>query len=225
MNQTVIAIIALALSIISAVVTFVYSHKQTKAAARANALTERAQREQSEPYVVADIRERVPGSELLVFVIENTGPTMARDVQLTVDPPLQSSLGDDTAAELNAAVTRRISVLPPKRQLIFLMDVGHGLFSSDAPRLYTVRIESSGPFGPIEPLTYTIDLDVLKHALLNRESLEWSTHVMAEEAKKARKAHEKQADAMVQLFQKVANRIEARRPNADDSPAIGPAAD
>ncbi|MFJ8720951.1 hypothetical protein [Streptomyces sp. NPDC093269] len=223
MNETVIAFAALVLSVPSAIVTFIYSHQQTKAAARANALTERAQREQSEPYVIADIRERVPGSQLLAFVIENTGPTMARDVELTINPPLQTTLGDETAAKLNEAVTRKIPVLPPRRQLMFLMDVGNKLFNSDLPRLYTVIIKSAGPFGPVEPLTYTIDLDVLKNTLLNRESLEWSTHIMAEEAQKARKAQEKQASAMLQLSRDVAHEIEARRPNPDASSAIGPA--
>ncbi|MEU6334855.1 hypothetical protein ABZ839_10460 [Streptomyces cellulosae] len=219
MDETSLALVAIIISVLTAIGTFIYTHQQMKAAKRANELTERAQQEQVMPYVVADIRERVPGSQLLVFSIENTGPTMARDVELTVDPPLRSTLGEETEATLNAAVTRKISVLPPGRKLIYLMDVGHQLFSSDLPRRYTVVVKASGPFGPVEPLTYTIDLDVLKSSLLNRESLEWSTHVLAEETKKARKAHEKQANAMSQLFRTLATELEARRA---DTPEIEP---
>ncbi|MGW5448532.1 hypothetical protein [Streptomyces asiaticus] len=101
------------------------------------------------------------------------------------------------------------------------MDIGHKLFASDLPRRYTVVVESMGPFGVVEPLTYTIDLDVLRHSLLNRESLEWSTHIIAEESKKARKAHEKQANAMAQIFRTLANELEARRTG---SPEIEPSA-
>ncbi|OUD02728.1 hypothetical protein [Streptomyces swartbergensis] len=202
-----------------------YTHQQMKAAKKANQLTEQAQREQAQPYVVADIRERVPGSQLLCFFIENSGPTMARDVQLTIDPPLRSTRGDEATAILNNAVTRKIPVLPPKRQLMYLMDVGHQLFSSDLPHRYTVVVNCSGPFGPVEPLTYTIDLDVLKHSLLNRESLEWSAHVLAEETKKARKAQEKQADAMDRLFRTAANELEARRQRNNEPPEINPPAD
>lgn len=195
-----------------------------KAATKANQLTEQAQREQAQPYVIADIRERAPGSQLLCFFIENSGPTMARDVQLMVEPPLQTSLGDEAAAKLNAAVNRKIPALPPKRQLMFLMDVGHKLFASALPRTYTVVIDCSGPFGSVETLTYIIDLDVLKHSLLNRESLEWSTHVLAEELKKARKAQERQADAMGHLSRTVSEEIEARRPENNDPPEIEPPA-
>ncbi|MFD5657062.1 hypothetical protein [Streptomyces hirsutus] len=224
MSETTIALLALIISVLTAVGTFVYTHQQMKAAKRANELTERAQQEQVQPYVIADIRERVPGSQLLVFVIENTGPTMARDVRLTVDPPLRSTLGEETEVTLNAAVTRSIPVLPPGRRLLFLMDVGHKLFSSDLPRQYTVVVNATGPFDAVEPLTYIIDLEVLKNSLLNRESLEWSTHVLAEEAKKSRKAHEKQANATSQLFRTLAAELEARRANSGEPPEIEPPA-
>ena len=102
------------------------------------------------------------------------------------------------------------------------MDVSHKLFESNLPRAYTVVVNYSGPFGPVETLTYTIDLDALKSALLNRESLEWSTHVLAEESKKARRAQEKQANAMGLLCRKVSEEIEARRTDEEDSPEIEP---
>ncbi|MEW2321668.1 hypothetical protein AB0926_11260 [Streptomyces griseoincarnatus] len=211
MNENTLALAAIAISVLTAVGTFIYTHQQMKVARKANELTEKAQREQAEPYVVADIRERAPGSQLLVFTIENVGPTMARDVQMTVDPPLRSTLGEETETDLNAAVARKISVLPPGRKLIYLMDVGHALFSSDLPRCYTVVVRASGPFGAVEPLTYTIDLDTLKNALLNRDSVAWSMHTLAEEAKKARRAHEKQARSTAQLARTLADEIEARR--------------
>ncbi|MGY5126414.1 hypothetical protein [Streptomyces nigrescens] len=91
--SSTIALTALVISIPTAVPTFVYSHRQTAAATRGNALTERAQREQAEPYVIADIRPRGPGSSLMVFSIENIGSTLARDVQLTIDPPLRTTQG------------------------------------------------------------------------------------------------------------------------------------
>jgi hypothetical protein len=221
--ETILAVAAIVISVLSSAGALVYTHRQMNVAKRANELTEQAQREQVQPYVIADIRERVPGSQLLCFIIENSGPTMARDVQLTISPPLRSTLGNETEARLNAAVTRKISVLPPKRQLMYLVDVSSKLFHSDLPRIYTVVVNCSGPFGPVENLTYVIDLDVLEHSILNRESLEWSTHVLAEESKKARKAQEKQADAMGQLFRTVSEEIEARRPDSDP-PEIEPPA-
>lgn len=62
----------------------VYSRQQLK-------LAERIRREASEPYVVADIQPRAGGSGLLVFTVENIGPTVARDVELSVTPPLKGA--------------------------------------------------------------------------------------------------------------------------------------
>ena len=108
--ETTLAVIALVVSLLG----IGYTHQQTKQAKRANQLTEQAQREQVQPYVIADIRERVSGSQLLCFFIENTGPTMARDVQLAVNPPLQSTLGAKAADRLNEAVTSE-NTWPPLR--------------------------------------------------------------------------------------------------------------
>jgi hypothetical protein len=179
-SSSAVALAALVVSVPSALVTIWYSHKQTQAAARANALTEQVRREQAEPFVIADIRPRIPGSSLLIFVIENIGPTLARDVQLFVDPPLQTTLGAEKEAILNQAVNRKISALPPGRRLPFVMDIGHGLFSSNLPLLYTVKVEATGPFGVMEPFTYVIDLAAMRDTGLETDSIEWSTHVIAE---------------------------------------------
>ncbi|MFJ8929100.1 hypothetical protein ACIRLA_21230 [Streptomyces sp. NPDC102364] len=221
MDEKTLALIAIVVSVLTAVGTLVYTHQQMKAAKKANALAEQAQREQVLPYVIADIRERVPGSQLLCFFIENSGPTVARDVQLSVEPPLRSALGEETAAKLNEAVTRKISVLPPGRSLMYLMDVGNRLFKSDLPRQYTVVVNASGPFGAVETLTYTIDLEVLKASLLNRESLEWSTHVIAEESKKATKAQKEQTEILEKLFRTASERI-ASNSSDDGTPEIEP---
>ncbi|MET9309223.1 hypothetical protein ACFY65_26170 [Streptomyces cellulosae] len=216
--ETVLALIAIVVSVFTAVGTFIYTHQQMREARTANALTKKAQQEQVQPYVIADIRERVPGSQVLTFIIENTGPTMARDVQLKVDPPLRSTFGADAEATLNAAVTRKISVLPPGRSLSFFMDVGHKLLNSDLPLRYTVEVKSGGPFGAIEALTYTIDLGMLKDSLVSTESLEWSTRQISKEAEKIRKAYEKQATATAKILQSLSGERDARLARMPEPP-------
>ncbi|WP_158678626.1 hypothetical protein [Streptomyces sulphureus] len=136
---------------------------------------------------------------------------------MTVDPRLRTTLGDDIEETrnieetLNAAASREISVLPPGRKLVFLMDNGHEFFASDLPRRYTVTVKSSGPFGAIEPLTYVIDLAVLEHSLLNTDFLEWSMRTLAKESVKQRKAHEKQATATANLFRTLTRELRAWR--------------
>ncbi|MGW1767993.1 hypothetical protein ACWCQL_28610 [Streptomyces sp. NPDC002073] len=136
----VISVAALLFSTTAAFWALVYSRRQARAVARANALTEKAQREQAEPYVIVDIRPRIPGSSLLVLVIENIGQTLARNVRISVSPPLQTTLGAERAATLNRAVGRPIATLPPKRRIPFVMDMGHQLFSSELPKIYQFRV-------------------------------------------------------------------------------------
>jgi multidrug efflux pump subunit AcrA (membrane-fusion protein) len=163
------------------------ANQQIEVARQQLAAAERAQREATEPYVVVDIRARVPGSQLLWFVVENIGPTLAKDVRIAVTPPLATSRGDEAAAKLNAAASRVIPVIPPGRMFGYSMDVGSGFFADpQLPRVYTVTVDATGPRGPVETMTYVIDLNVLADSALNADSIEWSTKRIADELKKIR---------------------------------------
>ncbi|MFJ7230114.1 hypothetical protein ACIQVF_11275 [Streptomyces tendae] len=163
------------------------ANQQIDVARQQLAAAERAQREATEPYVVVDIRARVPGSQLLWFVVENIGPTLARDVRIAVTPPLATSRGEEATAKLNAAASRVIPVIPPGRMFGYTMDVGSGFFADpQLPRVYTVTVDAKGPRGPVETLTYVIDLNVLADSALNADSIEWSTKRIADELKRMR---------------------------------------
>ncbi|MEU4731062.1 hypothetical protein [Streptomyces sp. NPDC023588] len=69
--QVATVVISVAALVFSATAAFVYSRRQARVVAQANALAEKAPREQAEPCVIVDIRPRIPGSSLLVLVIEN----------------------------------------------------------------------------------------------------------------------------------------------------------
>ncbi len=56
----VISVAALVFSTTAAFWSLVYNRRQARAVAEANALTERARREQAEPYVIVDIKPRDP---------------------------------------------------------------------------------------------------------------------------------------------------------------------
>ncbi|MEV0985470.1 hypothetical protein [Streptomyces sp. NPDC049949] len=117
----VISVAALVLSTTAAFWALVYDRRQARGVAQADALTEKAQREQAEPYVIVDIRPRIPGSSPLVLAIENIGQTLARNVRIAVSPPPQATLGAERAATLNRAVGRPIATLPPKRRIPFVI--------------------------------------------------------------------------------------------------------
>ncbi|MFD9925848.1 hypothetical protein ACFWZK_06710 [[Kitasatospora] papulosa] len=176
------------------------ANRQVEAAVRQVAIAERAHREAAEPYVVVDIRSRTPGSMLLVLVIENLGATMARNVRISVSPPLQSSLGADRVEAVNNILSRPISQLPPRGVLKYTLDTGSGLFGdANLPRVYNVSVDADGPYGPVDTLTYVIDLNVLKSSTLDREAIEWSAKVLADEAKKNTDTQKKQLRELVKL--------------------------
>lgn len=127
---------------------------------------EKAHREQNEPYVIVDIQPDAPGSGLLVLLIENIGPTIARDVTIAVDPPLVSASGDNLTERLQRGLSRTIPMLPPGRRLKYAFDVSSRRFASDLPTAYTFTVQAKGPFGDVEPMEYLVDFSSWRETLL-----------------------------------------------------------
>ncbi|MFD7407762.1 hypothetical protein ACFV7R_35040 [Streptomyces sp. NPDC059866] len=128
------------------------------------ALAERVHREQNEPYVVVDIAPNEPGSGMLVLTIQNTGPTMARDVRVEFTPSLESS-DSRLTQRLRRALSRPIAVLPPGRRLVYAVDTFQR-WQVGLPMEFDVTVHANGPAGAVEPLTYRIDLEVLAESLV-----------------------------------------------------------
>lgn len=122
-------------------------------------------REQNEPYVIVDIQPYDPGSYLLVLVVENVGPTMARNVQITASPDLESSHGHEITQALRSVVARTIPMIPPGRKLQYFFDTG-ARFESELPMVFDFTVTSEGPMGPVETLHYTVDMRVITEELV-----------------------------------------------------------
>lgn len=162
-----------AAAVLVSTIAAIYSRSQTRLAAGQLELAHQIRREAAEPYVVADIVPRVGGSGLLQFRIENAGPTLARDVQISVSPPLQGGQSDEWDQRLARAVARKIPVLPPGRRIEWNFAFGPRVFQNPGlPRQYTVTVNVTGPFGRVEPLTYIIDLDAISESALERDTVE-----------------------------------------------------
>ncbi|MER7500524.1 hypothetical protein AB0L05_12125 [Nonomuraea pusilla] len=140
--------------------------------------------------MVVDIRASDFISEALNLVVENVGPTVARNVRITFDPAIETSMdGDDGEGLADALIfTQGIPHLPPGRKIEVLFDIGWQFFKKDLPRQYTVTVEADGPYGAVEPLTYLIDLEIyrkLRHLTIK------TLHQQVQEMEKLRKAVEK----------------------------------
>jgi hypothetical protein len=119
----------------------------------------------AEPSLWVDIRPDDQQAQALILLVGNSGPSVATEVVVTFDPPLGDSPafkgpgGHAGAAEkrLNAG----LSSLPPGRTLSWLVGLSHRVIAEDGsvPLSHTVTIDANSPFGVLERLTYTIDLN------------------------------------------------------------------
>lgn len=165
------------------------AHQQVAVSRDQLELAEQIRREQNEPYIVVDIQPAPWTTEVLLLVIENIGPTVARDVRISVNPPFQTTLDSDPDHLLREAtiLTNGIPMLPPRRRIEILFDIGFQLFATDLPKAYRVTVQANGPAGAVESMIYTIDLNILLgYSLLGRKT----THQGVKELERLRKAVE-----------------------------------
>jgi hypothetical protein len=128
----------------------------------------RLDREQrSRPFVVVDI-DVWSKTHVLLLTIENHGQTVARDVQITFDPELQSTLDDPPGVVrphgewwpdvADYKIFREgIANLPPGKRLGCHLDIGPKLFLSDLPNRYVATVSYHGPTGTYNE-EYVLDL-------------------------------------------------------------------
>ncbi|MFJ4870554.1 hypothetical protein [Streptomyces sp. NPDC088757] len=132
---------------------------------------EKVHREQNEPYVIVDIQPSGPVSGVLLLVVENIGTTIARNVQIAADPPLESGWGADLTAMLRRALSRTFPMLPPGRRLEFLFDEQERFQNPDLPTTYTFTIRCEGPHGPMAEAEYVVDFGTWAESLVGQRPL------------------------------------------------------
>jgi hypothetical protein len=133
---------------------------------RANSAAEQATRESLEPMVVVSVAASDNDRDAMVLTIENAGPSIARNVRITVDqPPVRSfdKPGEPQMYEWHV-FTDGISSMPPRSRLVFLFDIGSRRFNSDLPTQYTFTVDADGPWGSVATLVYDVDLRPMRDA-------------------------------------------------------------
>jgi hypothetical protein len=153
---------------VAAILAALFAGTQSRAAAtqasfarKQYELAELVRKDQAQPYVFADIRPDTNGF-LMMLVVENTGPTVARNVRVTFDPPLRSITFPEV--ETLRFLREGIKALPPGRRIMWYFDTGPAIFENDVPKRYQVTVSADGPFGPSEEMTYEIDFTILEHS-------------------------------------------------------------
>jgi hypothetical protein len=121
----------------------------------------RTREAQAQPFVVVDIEPGRVWMNWLTLVVENVGRTLAKDVRITFDPPLTTTVKDK---DLTKSVLFRegIAVLPPGRRIETLFDLSHDRLEQRLPMRYEVRVSFRDYRNrQQESLPYIIDLTYL----------------------------------------------------------------
>ena len=122
--------------------------------------------EQARPFVVVDFEpDRVPFMNLAVA---NLGRTMARNVRIEADPPLQSTVydsGEFPLADLKL-FTESIPSLAPGKRIVLLFDQMIDRAKAGLPESYQMRLTYEWDGG--EPLSDELRLDLDLYRPLRR---------------------------------------------------------
>ena len=100
----------------------------------------RLREDQNRPFVVIDV-DFVGSSELFLFV-RNLGTSLARDVRITIEPPLKSSIEDISVAKFKM-LKDGITTLAPGKELRTFFDQGFMRHDSGLPLVYAATITYS----------------------------------------------------------------------------------
>ncbi|MFF1883548.1 hypothetical protein ACFVVC_18990 [Pseudarthrobacter sp. NPDC058196] len=131
----------------------------------------------AQPYVWVDIREDNASASMLNFEIGNSGNTVATNVRVTVSSPLPSSNAqiEERLRELEERMKCGLQSLAPGRIIRWPLGVGHQILAKAGEQSFTFTIHADGPFGAVDPLTYTVSLDDWR---LMRDSPHGSLHMV-----------------------------------------------
>lgn len=151
----------------------------------------KARQEESRPFVIVDIQSSAAWNNLFNLVIENAGPTVARDVRMSFTPPLQSS-NEHVDLESTVLLAEGIPMLPPGRQVRAFFDAAHDRKGKGLPMRYDVEVALRDYRGrPQEVQRYVIDLEHL-YGLTN--ITEYGMHDAAKALREIQKSVKKWSD-------------------------------
>lgn len=120
----------------------------------------------AQPYVWADVRPDEATGTLLNLVIGNSGPTVATNVRVRINPPLPAiDQLKERAEAAQAWLADSIRSLAPGRTLAWPLGQGFNLVKDSGTQPHTLTVDADGPFGPVPSLTYIVDLADLRGSL------------------------------------------------------------
>ncbi len=143
-----------AASALVALVALYFTRQQVAQAQAQTRLQRQIHEDAAQPYLWADIRPSEVDGFLMQLVIKNEGPTIATDVVVTFEPPLPLRLTDES----RDGARYELAAMPPGRHIRWHLNGAPDWYGSDDPKRFTVTVRYAGPFGPMPPLSYVLDI-------------------------------------------------------------------
>lgn len=191
LEQNVREFILFIVQIASLVALIIYVKKtadMAREAKKSAALTEKSLEEmivnrnlEFAPYIVVYF-DAMTDSPIFDLVVKNTGKTIANNIVIAFNPPLQSSLPYLDLSELSM-LNKRIPSMPPEYEFRTAIDrLETRLESSDLPKVYEVKVTYTGGLdNKAREIQYLLDLNVYRGMIeTNISSLSDLTHVIEE---------------------------------------------
>lgn len=148
-----------ATSALLAVIALYFTRQQALAARQQTRLQQQIREDQAQPYVWADIRPNDQSMHLMMLVIHNEGPTTATNVIVTFDPPLPREIGGPETSS-----GYRIVGMPPGRTMRWHLSMAPEWLNGASTKRFKVTVAADGPFGPLQPTSYELDVDEYRQA-------------------------------------------------------------
>ena len=165
--------IAAGLTFVVALVAAGYAYGQWKVARqaredaqKAHAEVQAAEVERSQPYVAVFLQVRSRAGQDIELVVQNFGPTAARNVKVTFDGPLERAGAQDDWTRFSVP---ELPYLAPGQQWTTWFDSGFSRYGSDLPSQYRGTVAYEGldsvvrledvllDFGQFEQRVYTAE--------------------------------------------------------------------
>lgn len=120
----------------------------------------------AQPYVWVDVRPDDAMGTLLNLVVGNSGPTVATNVRVKIDPPLPAiDQFEDRVEAAQQLLADGLQSLAPGRIFTWPLGQGFNLLTDDGPQPYEFTVTADGPFGHVPELTYVVNISDLRGAL------------------------------------------------------------
>jgi hypothetical protein len=144
-------------------VALVFTGIAAWSARRQTQLQQRIHEETSSPYVWVDVRPDPQQGQMFVLVLGNSGPTIARDVTVAIDPPIEGADGGRYTAEAQERLRHGIVSLPPGRVHSWNLGISFKVLEQRDRPTHVVRINGVGPFGPLPELRYELRIEDFRY--------------------------------------------------------------